>query len=194
MEFRILGRLEVIEHGQQLALGGAKQRALMAVLLLRPGTAASVDLLVEQLWGECPPPTAAKTVQVYVSRLRKVLGDGLVETRGRGYALAVDPAQIDAGRFAALASAGRAALDAGDAKGAIELLGAALELWRGSPLESSSTSPSRRRRSSASRKRDWRLSRTASMPSSGLAAEQSWYSSSDALWPSIRCGSVWSPG
>jgi DNA-binding SARP family transcriptional activator len=135
VEFRILGRLEVIEHGQQLALGGAKQRALMAVLLLRPGTAASVDLLVEQLWGECPPPTAAKTVQVYVSRLRKVLGDGLVETRGRGYALAVDPAQIDAGRFAALASAGRAALDAGDAKGAIELLGAALELWRGSPLE-----------------------------------------------------------
>jgi YVTN family beta-propeller protein len=135
IEFRILGRLEALEGDRQLALGGAKQRAVLAVLLLHRRELVSIDRLVDELWGERPPPTAAQTVRVYVSRLRKALGDRAVETVGRGYRLAVDPAQVDRDRFDALAADGRAALDAGDALAAVELLDRALELWRGPPLE-----------------------------------------------------------
>ena len=76
MEFRILGPLDVVADGASLPLGGGKQRALLALLLLRPNEPVSVDRLVDELWGERPPPTAAKNVQVYVSHLRKALGDG----------------------------------------------------------------------------------------------------------------------
>ena len=135
MEFRILGRLEAIEHGQRLELGGARQRALLAVLLLHRNAVVSLDRLVDELWGEHPPPTATKTVQVYVSRLRKVLGPGTLETRGRGYLLAAGPDAVDADRFDSLAADGRRALAAGDACEAAELLAAALSLWRGGALE-----------------------------------------------------------
>ena len=135
MEFRILGRLEVFDRGQELSLGGAKQRAVLAALLLHRREVVSIDRLVDELWGERPPPTATQTVRVYVSRLRKTLGDGVLETHGRGYRLAVDPDQIDAERFDALIEDGRAALESGDARRAAELLAAALELWRGPPLE-----------------------------------------------------------
>ncbi len=135
MEFRILGRFEVLEHGQPLALGGVKQRAVLAILLLHRREAVSIDRLVDELWGERPPPTAAQTIRVYVSRLRKALGDQVVETQGRGYLLVVDPDHIDADRFAALAADGRAALASGDAAAAVGLLDAGLELWRGAPLE-----------------------------------------------------------
>jgi len=135
MEFRILGRLEAIERGQRLELGGSRQRALLAVLLLHRGEAVSLDRLVDELWGEHPPPTATKTIQVYVSRLRKVLGTGTLETRGRGYLLAVDPDAVDADRFDSLAAEGRRALEAGDSHRAAELLASALKLWRGPPLE-----------------------------------------------------------
>lgn len=134
-EFRILGRLEVLEHGEPLALGGAKQQAVLVVLLLHRREVVSIDRLVDQLWGERPPPTAEQTVRVYVSRLRKTLGDGVVETRGRGYLLAADAAHVDADRFVTLATEGRAALSAGDARPAIKLLTDALALWRGPPLE-----------------------------------------------------------
>jgi peptide/nickel transport system substrate-binding protein len=134
MEFRILGRLEVLEHGQPIALGGAKQRAVLAILLLHRREAVSIDRLVDELWGERPPPTAAQTIRVYVSRLRKALGDRHVETRGRGYLLAVDPEQVDADCFVALVADGRAALASGDAAAAVELFDGALRLWRGPPL------------------------------------------------------------
>jgi peptide/nickel transport system substrate-binding protein len=135
MEFRILGRLEVLEHGQPLALGGAKQRAVLAILLLHRREAVSVDRLVDELWGERPPPTAAQTIRVYVSRLRKTLGDRVVETQGRGYLLAVGPDRVDADCFAALVADGRAALASGDGAAGVGLLDAALELWRGPPLQ-----------------------------------------------------------
>ena len=135
MEFRILGRLEVLEHGQPLALGGAKQRAVLAILLLHRREAVSVDRLVDELWGERPPPTAAQTIRVYVSRLRKTLGDRVVETQGRGYLLAVGPDRVDADCFAALVADGRAGLASGDAAAGVGLLDAALELWRGPPLQ-----------------------------------------------------------
>jgi YVTN family beta-propeller protein len=134
MEFRILGTLEVLVDGRQAPLGGARQRAVLAILLLHRGEVVSVDRVVDELWGERPPDTATKTVQVYVSRLRKALGDGVLVTRGGGYALEVGSDEVDADRFARLGDQGREALDRGDARGAAETLRAALDLWRGPPL------------------------------------------------------------
>ena len=115
-------------------LGGPKQRALLAILLLRRGEAVSSDRLIDQLWGERPPATAAKTLQGYVSHLRKALGNDVLLTRGGGYLLAVEPGQVDAERFEEMAADARRALANGDAPAARELLGSALGLWRGEPL------------------------------------------------------------
>ena len=110
VEFRILGPLEVVEHDRPLMLGSPKQRALLAVLLLHRGEVVSTDRLIDQLWGERPPVSATKSVQVYVSNLRKALGDGLVVTRGRGYLLHAANGALDLDRFEALVTEGRDAL------------------------------------------------------------------------------------
>jgi YVTN family beta-propeller protein len=134
MEFRLLGSLEVLVEGRELSLGGARQRAVLAILLLHRGEVVSVDRIVDELWGERLPDTATKTVQVYVSRLRKELGEGVLVTRGGGYVLEVDADDVDAHRFERLASEGRDALDQGDPRAAAATLREALELWRGPPL------------------------------------------------------------
>ena len=134
MEFRIFDRLEVIERGAELPLGGSRQRVLLAVLLVHRRERVSTDQLIEALWGDSPPPTANKTIQVYVSRLRKAIGDGVLETRDHGYRLAADALDVDADRFEMLAHEGRAALDTGDARRAATRLTEALALWRGPPL------------------------------------------------------------
>jgi YVTN family beta-propeller protein len=134
VNFRILGPLEVQSDGRQLPLGGSRQRAVLAILLLHRGESVSVDRVVDELWGERPPETAAKTIHVYVSRLRKALGEGVLVTRGGGYALELAEGDVDADRFEALASEGREALERSDAAGAAESLREALELWRGPPL------------------------------------------------------------
>ena len=134
IEFRILGPLEVEDEGQLVPLGGAKQRAVLAILLLHRGEVVSIDRLVDELWGERPPGTATKTVQVYVSRLRKEIGQDRVLTRGGGYVLDIEPGRLDVERFQDLTTHGRAALERGDARRASELLGQALEMWRGPPL------------------------------------------------------------
>jgi DNA-binding SARP family transcriptional activator/WD40 repeat protein len=134
VDFRILGLLEVAREGEPLALGAVQQRALLAVLVLHRGEVVSVDRLVDELWGERVPAAAAKTVQVYVSHLRKVLGAGVIVTQGRAYRLAVAPEQVDAVRFEALGAEGRRALASGDAARAKERLCSALGLWRGEPL------------------------------------------------------------
>jgi YVTN family beta-propeller protein len=103
-------------------------------LLLHRGQVVSVDRVVDELWGERPPDTATKTVQVYVSRLRKALGDGVLVTHDGGYVLDTDGAALDSDRFMQLAGEGREALDRGEARGARETLTAALDLWRGPPL------------------------------------------------------------
>lgn len=105
VEFRLLGSLEAVENGFVLQLGGRQQRALLAMLLLRPNEVVSADQLIDALWGERPPPTASTMVHVYVSRLRKLLGRDLLVTRPVGYELALDPAQTDIGRFEALLAA-----------------------------------------------------------------------------------------
>jgi YVTN family beta-propeller protein len=134
MQFRILGSLEVAKDGRPIALGGTRQRAVLAILLLHRREVVSVDRLVDELWGERSPGTATKTVQVYVSRLRKELGEGVLLTRGGGYMLDIEPEQLDAARFERLAQEGRQALERGELSGARDLLGDALDLWRGPAL------------------------------------------------------------
>jgi DNA-binding SARP family transcriptional activator len=135
MEFRILGPVEVIDDGRTLDLGGARQRALLAVLLLHRREPVSSDRLIEDVYGDRAPPSAAKSLQAHVSRLRKALGgDGRVLTRGGGYVLEAKTDEVDADRFAALLEQGRRALGAGDAEAALSSLATALRLWRGPPL------------------------------------------------------------
>jgi DNA-binding SARP family transcriptional activator len=130
MEFRLLGPLEVVEHDQVLALGGGRQRAMFAVLLLHANEVVSVDRLIDGLWGQTPPATAGKIVQVYVSRLRKELGNGRLVTRFPGYLLRVERSELDLARFEQfVAEAGRA-----DPRSAALKLRQALALWRGAPL------------------------------------------------------------
>ena len=88
MEFRILGSLEVLENGHQVPLGGSKQRALLASLLLHANEVVSRDRLIDELWGASPPDTARTALQVYVSQLRKALRRVLILTqtwRGGGW-------------------------------------------------------------------------------------------------------------
>jgi len=120
VDFRILGPLEVVDDGTALALGGSKQRALLALLVLHANETLSLGRLIDELWGERPPMTAAKALRVHVSRLRKTLAEPVLLTRGSGYELAVDPERIDACRFERLVQEGR--------------LEEALALWRGEPL------------------------------------------------------------
>jgi DNA-binding SARP family transcriptional activator len=143
VEFRILGPLEVLDdHGRPLALGGAKQRALLAVLLLHTGQVVSADRLIEELWGEDPPETARSVLQVYVANLRKVLeparrgraAGGVLRTQAPGYLVNLGPDQLDLLRFERLADEGRAALAAGDPLQAARLLRDAEGLWRGPAL------------------------------------------------------------
>ena len=135
MRFGILGPLEVADdQGRELGLGGRKQRAVLAILLLRANEVVSSERLIDELWGERPPATAAKTVQVYVSNLRKALGEGLLLTRGGGYVLVTEGCELDVDRFQTLVAEGRQALTAGDPRVACGRLRAALGLWRGPPL------------------------------------------------------------
>jgi DNA-binding SARP family transcriptional activator len=138
MEFRILGPLEVLEGDRRLALGGSRQRALLAVLLLHANETLSTDALLDELWSQRPPATAAKTVQVHVSRLRKALAvdgrTGPIVTRDHGYRLEANPEQIDARRFERLVAEARGDLDAGEPRRAAATLEEARALWHGPPL------------------------------------------------------------
>jgi predicted ATPase/DNA-binding SARP family transcriptional activator len=134
MEFRILGGLEAHDGERRLALGGVLQRKLLATLLLNAGRSVSVDDLIDALWDEHAPATAPHAIEVYVSRLRKVLVDGRLVRSGQGYLLDVEGDDVDAVRFEQLVERGRAEHRAGSHQGAAELLRAALALWRGEPL------------------------------------------------------------
>jgi DNA-binding SARP family transcriptional activator len=131
MEFRLLGPLDVVEHGGSLALGGVKQRSLLAVLLLNANQLVSADRLIDELWGQTPPRTASKGVQVYVSRLRKELGgEGRLATQAPGYILRVDPSELDLARFEQLLDEASRV----DPAAAAQKLRRALSLWRGPAL------------------------------------------------------------
>jgi DNA-binding SARP family transcriptional activator len=130
MQFRLLGPLEVVAGGRRLELGGAKQRSLLASLLLRANQVVSTDRLIDELWGAAPPATAAKSVQVMVSRLRKMLGEGRLATHAHGYALRVDVRELDLARFERLVGESRGAAP----ENAARKLREALALWRGPAL------------------------------------------------------------
>ena len=130
MDFRLLGPLEVLDNGRSIQLGGPKQRALLAVLLLHANDVVPAERLADEVWGASPPATSAKTVQVYVSRLRKELGADRVVTRAPGYLLRAEPGEVDLARVERLAAAAR---DAEPAR-AGALLREALALWRGPAL------------------------------------------------------------
>jgi predicted ATPase/DNA-binding SARP family transcriptional activator len=136
MRFRILGALEVARGESLLAIGSPRQRAVLALLLIRPGMVVSADRLADELWEGTPPETARHTLQAYVHRLRKALGqDGWrLGTRPPGYRLQVSPDELDALRFQEWVEAGRQAHAAGDPQSASSLLASALQLWRGAVL------------------------------------------------------------
>jgi YVTN family beta-propeller protein len=134
MEFRILGPIEVQETGRELPLGGAKQRALLSILLLHDGAPVSTDRLIDLLWGEHAPGSALNSVHIYVSRLRKALRNGRVVTRSGGYALEVGGDEVDLRMFERLVAEGRELSTAGNAAAARDCFVSALALWRGPAL------------------------------------------------------------
>ena len=134
LEFRILGPFEVRSEGRALELRSAKQRSLLAILLLSANEPVSSERLTEELWQSGPPEKASNVLQVHVSQLRKVLTPGVLVTRSPGYVLSVDPEQIDAVRFERLVNEGIAAVATNDPARALQTLDRALGLWRGSAL------------------------------------------------------------
>jgi DNA-binding SARP family transcriptional activator len=131
---RLLGPLEIELEGRPVPLGGRAPRALLARLLLDANRAVAVDRLVEDLWGEEAPASAVKMIQIHVSALRKVLPEGMLVTRSRGYALEIDPDAVDLVRFEALRREGQEALATGSHELAAERLREAAGLWRGPAL------------------------------------------------------------
>ncbi len=134
IEYRVLGSLEAFDNGRQLSLGGPRQRAVLALLLLHANEVVPVSRLIDEVWGEEPPETAPNILQGYVSDLRRVLGRDTIETRGRGYVIRVGLGDIDLHRFEQLADQGIEALDDDRPREAAEILREGLDLWRGPAL------------------------------------------------------------
>ena len=138
LQFHVLGPVEVSNGRESLPLGGPKQRALLAALILNAGSIVSTAQLIDDLWGTSSPPTASHTVETYIARLRRILRDGsasaILLTRPPGYVLDVEPGQVDAFRFEQLVKDGTAAAGRGEHEQAAALLRTALALWRGQAL------------------------------------------------------------
>jgi YVTN family beta-propeller protein len=134
MDFRILGPVEVRDDGRVVQLGGGKQRAVLALLLLNANRVVASERMIELLWGERPPATAATALHGHISSLRKALGPDVIATRPPGYVLETAIGELDLERFQWLRAEGRDALERGDPGGAAERLRAALGLWRGEAL------------------------------------------------------------
>jgi DNA-binding SARP family transcriptional activator len=136
MEFCILGPLAVGAVPAAPALRQGKPRAVLAMLLLHANQPVSVEQVAAAVWGEDAPVGAARTVHVYISRLRKALGGGdRIATTPAGYRLRVEPGELDLERFEQALAEGRRLLDRDAPARASELLRGALGLWRGPPLE-----------------------------------------------------------
>jgi predicted ATPase/DNA-binding SARP family transcriptional activator len=135
IEFRVLGGVEARRNGTPVKLGGPRQRALLALLLVAEGKAVPADRLIEELWHGEPPAGAAGTLQSYVSRLRSALAaDGAIVGTASAYTLDVDDESVDAQRFERLVDEGHAALERGAARRAVERFDTALALWGGTPF------------------------------------------------------------
>ena len=171
MEFRILGPVEVIHDGQPVAVGGSRERAVLALLLASPNRVVSAERLAEDLWAGEPPARAVRTLHVFVSRLRKALreagGDGIVVTQAPGYAAHVPLESLDAARFEALVVAAREQSSSGAPDKAATTLREALALWRGPALADVADGPSTR--AEAARLEEARLTATEERVDADLA-------------------------
>ena len=142
LEFRLLGPVEALADGNVLPLGGARQRGVLAILLLHAGEIVPSERLVDLIWGESPPPTAATALQGYISQLRKAIEPArpagtpprVIVTAPPGYLVRLEPGQLDLERFEEMVERGRADLVAGRPQLAADALGEALGLWRGPTL------------------------------------------------------------
>jgi DNA-binding SARP family transcriptional activator len=135
VEFGVLGPLQVVDGGRPVPIPAAKHRVLLACLLLRASELVTVDELAEAIWSDALPEDPRNAVQVYVSRLRKLLGDAeLLQGRPQGYVLAVARGDVDVGQFEWLVAHARDAAGVGDRDTEATLLRRALVLWRGEPL------------------------------------------------------------
>ncbi|RKS79703.1 DNA-binding SARP family transcriptional activator [Actinomadura pelletieri DSM 43383] len=137
MEFRILGQMEVWSGGQRQHLGWAKERCLLAALLMTPGRPVTIDVLIDRVWDGDAPPKARDLLYPHMTRLRRTLhalGEARLEQRSGAYVLDVDPDAIDYHRFLSLRDQARAIADSGRRDEAVRLLGEALRLWRAEPL------------------------------------------------------------
>src|SRR5207248_10146493 len=137
MEYRILGPLDGVDEGEPVALGRLKERLVLAVLLLHANEFVSRERLIDELWGESPPPTAKKAVNVYVSQLRKALtrnGHDPIATADGGYRLEVGSDELDAAHLRQLLANARERIAAAELEAAAEPLSEALAPWRGPTL------------------------------------------------------------
>ena len=181
MELGVLGPLRVVSESGEVLTPGAKERTILAFLVSRVGQVVTAEELIDGLWPDGPPRTAAKTLQSYVARLRAVLAgpgaDGPIRTEGRGYRLVLDEDRIDAHRFVDLARRGRAVLAQGRPGEAAPTLAAALALWRGpayAGFEDSVFGRSEARRLTELRRavrEDWFAARLASGEGAGVVAD-----------------------
>ena len=134
MEFGVLGPLRVVDGRTDVRLTARRHRALVAALLLRRGKTATVDVLIESIWGDDPPATAANVLRLYVSQVRRLLPQGRLTRTQAGYALVVEPGELDLDVFEGLLARGGKASAAGNHELAAALYGEALALWRGAAL------------------------------------------------------------
>jgi DNA-binding SARP family transcriptional activator/pimeloyl-ACP methyl ester carboxylesterase len=130
----LLGPIRIWGDRIEITLNAAKERTLLAALALRPGKVVSSDELIEVLWGDAPPETARKTLQTYVSNVRRALGTDVIGTEPSGYVLRLPADRIDVGRFRGLINEGAEASRTGSAETARRILGDAIALWRGDPF------------------------------------------------------------
>ncbi|GAA3615400.1 AfsR/SARP family transcriptional regulator [Streptomyces chitinivorans] len=145
MEIKVLGPLTAVERGVSVVPSAAKPRQILALLALQADHVVTVPTLMEEIWGENVPRSAATTLQTYILQLRRRIAVALGDDPGReakdvlitqhgGYLLQVQPGQVDVQEFGQLAASGRAAYDAGDDRTASEMLGRALKMWHGPAL------------------------------------------------------------
>jgi DNA-binding SARP family transcriptional activator len=134
MEFRILGPLAVSGPDGPIAVDAGKVRALLELLLLHANEVIPGDRLVDSLWGDAPSESAEHAIEVYISRLRRALGQERIERQAPGYRIVIQPGELDLHRFEALTTEADAALDAGDPAEALRLFREAEALWRGPAL------------------------------------------------------------
>jgi DNA-binding SARP family transcriptional activator/ABC-type transport system substrate-binding protein/outer membrane protein assembly factor BamB len=143
VQYRVLGPLEVWDGRRAIPMGGPKQRLVLANLLIRANQVVAAEGLIEEIWGEQPPETGANALQTYVSRLRRALGAGCLESRPRGYVLRAQPEEVDSLRFEALVREARDVLP-GDPGAALTKLEEAQALWRGPAFADLAGEPSLR--------------------------------------------------